>query len=196
MAQADPFPKNALQEIISDMADWLEATELTSVGVRIASTPLSIWDIRSGASLNEAATDSGEWHHQLRNTEGAFAFARSRVLDDHAEIIELAESPLATTIESTLGSLRDAAEDSTILRLLRSARHHTICLWLHKKDAADEVIVLQSQALRIGERLDEHSFLARLGTLPGSGMTSASPRYRTVPVWGPNRAQPVRQPEA
>jgi hypothetical protein len=200
MAQADPFPKDALQEIAADIPDWLEASELTSAGVRIASTPLSLWEVRSGSSLDEAATDSGEWHHQLRNAEGAFAFARSRSLGGHAEIVELAESPLAKTIDTILlDHLRDSAEDQTILRLLYSAKHHTTCLWLHKQDAADEVIVLQSQELRTGERLDERAFLAKLAALPVSGMTSTIPRnqrYRDVQLWGSNRAQPPRQPGA
>src|SRR5690606_31760909 len=73
MAQADPFSRVALQAIAAEMADWLEAAELPTDGVRIAATPLSIWEVRSGASLEEAARNSGEWHHQILKEGGAFA---------------------------------------------------------------------------------------------------------------------------
>lgn len=166
MAQADPFSRVALQAIAAEMADWLEAAELPTDGVRIAATPLSIWEVRSGASLEEAARNSGEWHHQILKEGGAFAYARSRAAGEHAEIIELAESPLVEALDETLRSLRGTADDLAILRLLRSPRHQTTCLWLHREGGADEVIVLQRPASRVGERLEERAFLARLDSAP------------------------------
>ena len=171
MARSDQFPSDALQEIMADLPDWLESSELAPDGVRIASAPLSIWDIQAGHSLSTATTDSSEWHHQLRNTEGAFAFLRSRLVSGHANIIELAESPLVSAIETTLISLREIEGDSTILRLLRSSRHHMTCLWLHRPRTSDEVIILQSQSLRVGLRLGDREFLDKLASLPASGVT-------------------------
>jgi hypothetical protein len=198
MAQADSFPRDALQEIALDMADWLEASELSAVGARISATPLPIWDIKPGSSLREAAQNSGEWYHQILNEEGAFAYARSRVMDGHAEIIALGESPLVEAVEEALGALRGAGGDPADLRLLRSPQHYLTCLWIHREGGTDEIIVLQSQDLRTGERFDERSFLARLAALPPPGMTATAPRerrYRAVQVWGENRAQPVRRVE-
>ena len=198
MAQTDPFPRDALQEMVIDVADWLEASELPSVGIEISAMPLSIWDVKPGPSLCEVARNSGEWHHQISNEDGALAYARSRVADGRAEIVELVESPLAKVLEEILGTLGNAADDSTTLRLLRSLRHHATFLWIHREGGADEAVALQGPALRIGERFDEPSFLAKLAALPPPGMTATAPRdprCRDVRLWGSNRAQPVRQVE-
>ncbi len=199
MAQADSFPSDALQEIAVDIADWLAASELPTSGVRIAATSLPIWDVKSGPSLQEAATDSGEWHHQILNEDGAFAYARTRVVDGRAEIIGLGESPLVEALEEILGQLRTNAERPVVLRLLRSERHHTTCLWIHCEGGPDEVIALQSQALRVGERFDEQAFLAKLAVLPPPGMIASSPRdarSSDVGLWRSSRAQSPRQVEA
>jgi hypothetical protein len=198
MSRVDSFPSDALQEFSVDVVDWLEASELPTVGIEPSAPPIPIWDVAPRSSLSEAASDSGEWHHQIRSAKGVVAYARSRIVDGHAKIIALSESPLAESLEEALATVRDAPDGSATLRLLRSERHHTTCLWIHRKGGSDELIVLQSQALRVGERLDERSFLARLASLPPPGMIASAPResrYRDVELWGENRAKPVRQIE-
>lgn len=200
MARAEPFPDIAMEDILTDIADWLTASELPATDTKIASTPLSVWNVQPGTSLREAATPSSEWHHQLIRAGRAFAFARSRLVGNRGEIIELAESPLTEALEATLGTLRTVADDSIILRLVRSQRHHTTGLWLHKADGGiDDVIVLQSLVLATGLRVDESTFLRMIDALPGSGLTVARrerPRF-DVHHWGRNwdktRTQPVRQ---
>jgi hypothetical protein len=198
MTQADSFPEDGLQAIAADLADWLEGSELPATGVRIAAAPLPIWDVRPGASLKDTTAHAGEWHHQLLNEGGAFAYARSRVADGRARIIALGESPLVAAIEEILGELRSKAADPASLRLLRSQRHHTTCLWVHREGGLDEIIVLQSPSLRIGEQFDEQTFLERLASLPPPGMIATAPRdprCRDVALWGEDRARPVRQVE-
>src|SRR4051812_16784258 len=51
MARSDHFPSDALQEIMADLPGWLESSELAADGIRVASAPLSIWDVRAGRSL-------------------------------------------------------------------------------------------------------------------------------------------------
>lgn len=198
MAQSDPFPESALQVISTELADWLEASELSAAGAKLAEVPLSVWDVKPGPSLKDAARSSGEWHHQISNEQGAFAYVRSRVEEGSIKIIELAESPLVEAIETTLESLRHAADHSALLRLLNSEQHHTTCLWVQREGSADEVIVLQSQSLRVGERFDERSFLTRLAALPPVGMIATplrSSRWHDVRLWGSDRSRPARQVE-
>jgi hypothetical protein len=198
MVQSDPFPEGAVQAVAAGLAGWLEASELPAAGARFAEPPLSVWDVKPGPSLNDAAKHSGEWHHQISNGQGAFAYLRTRAAGEHVKIIELAESPLTGAIETALRSLQDTADDSVVLRLLHSEQHHTTCLWIHRKGGTDEVIALQSQSLRVGERFDERSFLVRLASLPPSGMIATAPRgsrCHDVRLWGPDRARPARQVE-
>ena len=54
MARAEAFPDIAMEDILTDIADWLTASELPATDARIASTPLAVWDIRPGTSLREA----------------------------------------------------------------------------------------------------------------------------------------------
>lgn len=197
MAQADSFPREALQEIADHVADWLEASGLPTSGARVAATSLPIWDVTSGSSLEEAARNSGEWHHQILNEDGAFAYARSRIVDERVTVVGFGDSPLVKAIEGTLGELRDEAGNTATLRLLRSDRHHTTCLWIHR-EGGDEIIVLQSLALQAGERFNEQTFLSKLASLPPPGMIATSPRgsrCRDVRLWGQNRAQPARRVE-
>jgi hypothetical protein len=199
MARAEPFPATAMQDIIADVGDWLSASELPTADARIASAPLSVWDVQPGVSLREAATPSGEWHHQIARAGRAFAFARSRLVGERGNIIELSESPLTEALEAALGTLRTIADDSLVLRILRSQRHHTTCLWLHKANGTtDDVVVLQSPVLATGLRVDESTFLRMVEALPGPGLTvrHRDPRRLDVHHWGRNwkdiRTQPVR----
>jgi len=191
-----------MQDIIADVGDWLIASELPAVDARIASTPLSVWDVQPGVTLREAATRSGEWHHQIVRAGRALAFVRSRLVGERGNIIELSESPLTEALEAALGTLRTITDDSIVLRLLRSHIHHTICLWLHRTDGGiGDVVVLQSPVLAIGLRVDESTFLRMVGALPGPGVavTRRDPLRLDVHHWGPNwkkvRTQPVRQVE-
>lgn len=198
MAHAKSISAHDLQELSLELPEWLEASELPAAGVEIALPPLPIWDVEVGPSLEAVAQNSGEWHLQLKNNEGVFAYARVRVIDGHVEVVAVGESPLPEVIERTLGGLDAPGDTGPELRLLRSPRLYTTCLWLHYDEGIDQIIVLLSQHLQTGARFDEQAFLARLASLPPPGMTAAAapePRYRAVPVWGKERNRPVRQVE-
>ena len=176
---------HALQELSFDLVEWLEASELPAAGAEIASPQLPIWDVEPGPSLETAARNSGEWHLQLRNNEGAFAYVRVHLIDGRAEILAVGESPLPEATDEILEGLGVADDAGSELRLLRSSRHYTTCLWVHRDEGADQIIVLLSQYLQTGERFDEQTFLAMLASLPPPGMTASAapaPRCRSVPV--------------
>jgi hypothetical protein len=189
-----------MQDIVAEAADWLTASELSVTDARIAATPLAVWNVQPGVSLRDAAKPSGEWHHQVRRDGHAFASVRSRINGDRGEIIELSQSSLSKALEATLEALRPDTDDTIVLRLLRSQKHHTTWLWLHKEDdGTDEAIVLQSPTLTTGMRVDEPTFLRMLAALPGPGITVSrlEQRYRDIPHWGKRladtRTKPVRR---
>jgi hypothetical protein len=203
MARADAFPESAMQEVVAEAAEWLAASELPVADTRIK-RPLSIWDIGAGTPLRDAATASGEWHHQIVHAGRGIAFGRSRLTGDRAELIELAQSPLTEALEDALRALRSSTDDSTILRLIRIQRNHTTCLWLYKPegfdDGVDEVVTLQSPVWDRNLRIDETTFLRMVHALPGPGLVGSRGDRRRENVdpwdrraWTRFRTRPVRQ---
>lgn len=198
MAKADPFLP-AMRDVAANVSEWLAASELPTSDITINS-PLLVWDIGSGASLADAATSSSEWHHQILQAGRPIAFARSRLIDKRAELIELAESPLTTALEEAYRMLRAAPSDSIILRLLRIQRNHTTCLWLYKAEGGDEVITLQSPVWKPMLRVDESTFLRMVRMLPGPGLVASRSDQRRESAdpwsrqhWPSSRSRPVRQ---
>jgi hypothetical protein len=201
MAQADPFPSSATRALAAELAEWLAASELPTTDVTLAEAPLSIWDLRSGPLLGEAAVPSGEWHHQIRHRGNAIAFARSVLhADGRVKLIKLAESPLVSEIETAFSSLRTSAHTPATLRLIRILRNHTTCLWLHRQGAEDdEIITLRSPIWPPGLRVDEVVFLQMVRALPGPGAIASSNerRLELAPAWDrkgwlSSRNRPVR----
>lgn len=202
MARNDPFPPEALAQLAADAADWLAASDLPTENVTLSSAPLRVWNLDTGDSLREATIASDEYHHQILHAGAAIAFARSRVVQQQAELIELAESPLAQQLDEVLRELARQDQQPDVLRLLQLPSNHTTCLWLHDTEHGDELIPLQSPLWPLRQRVDERTFFRMVHALRGPGIINnpkIGQRRESADPWGGRehwnvaKTRPVRQ---
>jgi hypothetical protein len=184
--KVDNYPSGGLKELAAELPEWLAVSDLPVDGVSLASVALAVWDVKPGSGLG-AALQSSDWHHQLQKNSRPLAYARSRIINGSARVIEVTESPLAAELDTALGSLKSGASGDMIARILRSERHHTTVLWIHHSQACEELVVLQSPFLPAQQRLDERSFLESLAAADVAGLANPRPQLvaRAVPMPAP-----------
>jgi hypothetical protein len=179
MAISAQIPNAELRSIARQIADRAPA-QVTAAFAGATPTRLAenfpVWLLAPDAvartrDIAEAATRTGDWHHQVRAADGAVRFARSTVRDGRWIVGEVARSGLEADIDATVSWIDDHIPQDLDARLLIAPAYYLTAFWLHGPEEDRIVLVQAPAALRNLETNVDYTaaeFLARLADNPSS----------------------------
>jgi hypothetical protein len=182
MASSEQIPDAELRSIARQIADRAPARAMAAwaaaPATRLAES-FPIWALTPDAvgrtrDMAEAATPTGDWHHQIRAPGGATGFARSRVTEGKWRVDEVAGSGAERDIEASIGWIDEHLPQALDARLLIAPAYYLTSFWLHGPGEDHVVVVQAPAALRNLERNVDYpgrEFLARLAdNRPSTGV--------------------------
>jgi hypothetical protein len=155
MPHVDELPNGVLEVVVTQLSaklDPLASSVPLKADVQIVAS-LQVWTLSSasvqagGQALDDLATDTGTWHHQLTVDGKPLLFARSRSADTPEEwTVELVvASPLADELDAAMRWLDETVQDDALGRLLTAPAYGIHALWLVRHhDVPDRVLIVEA----------------------------------------------------
>lgn len=152
MARADWFPLHALEAVAQQLGRFVASSPALSAegGPLEVLPPIRVWSLDldlffAFGSLAAAAKNVGRWHHQIRNSGRAVAYARSTLDPERlgaVEVREVCESELAERVDRAFAKLRLDLTDEPTLRILSLPAFGMSSLWVHREDDARSSVLM------------------------------------------------------
>lgn len=186
MANSQQIPDAELRSIARQIADRaparVTAAFAAAPSMRLAES-FPIWTLTPDAvgrtrDMAEAATPTGDWHHQIRAPGGTTGFARSTVSGGKWRVDEVGGSGTEADIEASIRWIDERLPQDLDARLLIAPAYYLTAFWLHGAEE-DHVVVVEAPAalrtLRSNVDYSGEEFLARLAdNRPSAGVPPLS----------------------
>jgi len=101
----------------------------------------------SGVDIQELASPTGRWHHQIRLGDSVTAFARSMPLGPSPNdwsVREVFASPIAAKIDNAIEWVDKISNYDPLVRLLIVPAYNTHAFWLTDNDYHSTIIIIDS----------------------------------------------------
>jgi hypothetical protein len=151
MAHSDAIESAALESIAAQVGLRLPGFRPES-GLITLHESLQLWLLPTGTlaqaetrevDLSEVAVRSDRWHHQLRDGNHAFGFARSRLEQQTWVLHELFDTPIAASIDLAIGTVDEKVSvGDPLVRLLFAPAFQAYALWILDEGSEESRVVV------------------------------------------------------
>lgn len=170
MADTEKPSEDTLESIARQIGEWLPESkqENTFLGIREVTAPtpkaklketLAVYTLEvkaiqsdngTASDLSSLAQPTNSWHHQVKQSDGSHAFARSSTDDKSGQhsLDELFYGTLAEKIDKAISWADAHVPDTMLARLLLVPSYRVEALWFFPKEcheneaAGDEIYVM------------------------------------------------------